>query len=338
MPIARKSLSSRVLLGLLLALLQGLALAAEIVDTTYVEQAMRRGAVVWDVRDADDYQAGHVPGAVNLGDVGRVLRDANREDFVPTPQVEALLGKAGIDILNKEVIAYSRKGDPYAYYAAYLARYFGAPNAKVFHGGLDDWSAAGKPLDKKATTLPAVALKLTPQPGVALWNDDMVARVRAGKTQILDVRTPREYSGDDIRAIRGGHVPDALNIPYEQNWVDPATPAKLARKEVKTRDGMALKPLEDLRRLYAKLDPDKEVVVMCQSGVRASETATVLRDLGFKDVKVYEPSWLGYAGVLSAPAANETFFNVGALNGRLGAMLGRIDELEAEVERLKARK
>ena len=207
-----------------------------------------------------------------------------------------------------------------------------------FHGGLDDWSAAGKPLDKKATTLPAVALKLTPQPGVALWNDDMVARVRAGKTQILDVRTPREYSGDDIRAIRGGHVPDALNIPYEQNWVDPATPAKLARKEVKTRDGMALKPLEDLRRLYAKLDPDKEVVVMCQSGVRASETATVLRDLGFKDVKVYEPSWLGYAGVLSAPAANETFFNVGALNGRLGAMQGRIDELEAEVERLKARK
>ncbi|MGZ9274466.1 MAG: rhodanese-like domain-containing protein [Nitrospira sp.] len=57
------------------------------------------------------------------------------------------------------------------------------------------------------------------------------------------------------------------------------------------------------RRLYAGLDPNKEVVVYCQSGVRASLTAAVLRDLGFKDVKVYEPSWLGYAGVERAGGA-----------------------------------
>jgi thiosulfate/3-mercaptopyruvate sulfurtransferase len=328
----------RLLVGLATFLGTAWACAADIVDTAYVEEAIRRGAIVWDTRDADAYKDGHLPGAVNAEETAKTLRDANREDWLPTPQIEAILGKAGIDLLRKEVIVYSRKGDNSAYFGFNTLRYFGAVNAKVYHGGLDDWKAAGKPVATAPTTLAPVALKLMPQSGVVLWTDEMVARVRAGKTQIVDVRTPKEFSGDDIRAIRGGHVPNAVNVPYEQNWVDPATAAKLSKKEVKTRDGMSLKPVADLRKLYAGLDPEKEVVVYCQSGVRASQTATVLRDLGFKDVKVYEPSWLGYAGVLSAPADQETFFNVGALNGRLAGMQGRIEELEAELDKLKGKR
>jgi thiosulfate/3-mercaptopyruvate sulfurtransferase len=45
-------------------------------------------------------------------------------------------------------------------------------------------------------------------------------------------RTPQEFTGEDIRAIRGGHIPGAVNIPYEQNWVDPETQTKLARKRI----------------------------------------------------------------------------------------------------------
>ena len=65
-------------------------------------------------------------------------------------------------------------------------------------------------------------------------------------------------------------------------------------------------------------------------------TASVLRNLGFKDVKLYEPSWLGYAGTLSAPAEREVFFNVAALNGRLAALQGRVGELEAELKSVRA--
>ena len=85
---------------------------------------------------------------------------------------------------------------------------------------------------------------------------------------------------------------------------------------------------ENLKALYARLDPGKETVVYCQSGVRAAETASVLETLGFRNIKVYDSSWLGYAARLDAPAANERFFNVGALNGRLASMQRRIDELE----------
>ena len=39
-------------------------------------------------------------------------------------------------------------------------------------------------------------------------------------------------------------------------------------------------------------------------------------------------AWLGYAAKLDAPAENEAFLNIGALNGRLAAMQARIEALE----------
>ena len=308
----------------------------DIVDTAYVEQALARGAIVWDAREAADYAAEHIPGAVNFGWVGNVFRDPNREDLPAVPEAEKLFGAAGVDPMGKEVIVYTRKGDPFAYYGVHAMQYYGAKQTKVYHGGIDDWKTAGKPVTKEATTLPPVVVQLAAQDSLVLWNKDMLERVRAGGAQILDVRTPREYVGDDIRAVRGGHVPGAVNIPHEQNWQDPQTAAKLARKEVPTRDGMALKDEAALRALYAKLDPGKETIVYCQSGVRASQTATVLRALGFRDVKVYEPSWLGYAGMLSAPAENEVFVNVGALTSKITTLESQVKSLEEELAKLKS--
>jgi thiosulfate/3-mercaptopyruvate sulfurtransferase len=87
--------------------------AQEIVDTAYVADAAKRGAVIWDVRDADACKPGHTSGTVNIGNAGDVLRDPNTEDFVATERVEKLFNDSGID-LGKEVIVYSRKGDPCA--------------------------------------------------------------------------------------------------------------------------------------------------------------------------------------------------------------------------------
>ena len=307
-----------------------------IVDTAAVEQALQRGAIVWDARDADDYAEGHIAGAVNFGAAGDLFRDPNREDPPSAAVAAQLFGNAGIDILNREVIVYGGKGDPYAYFAARMSEYYGGKHAKVYHGGIDDWKAAGKPVSTTATRLPPLTLSLSDERAGTLWTPDVIERVRAGGAQIVDARTPKEFSGEDIRAIRGGHIVGAVNIPYESNWVDPGTAGKLASKQVKTKDGMALKPAEQLKTLYAKLDPAKETVVYCQSGVRASEAAVVLRDLGFKNVKVYEPSWLGYAGVLSAPAADEVFVNVGALNGKISSLQGRVRSLESDIAKLQA--
>ena len=322
----------RVILGCLLLGLSSLAAAAPIVDAAYVKAAAARGAIVWDVRATPQYKKGHIPGAVSIGDAGAALREMTKEDFIETDKIEKILGAAGIDPAQ-EVIVYGDRGSPYAYFGRFTLRYFGGKNVAVFHDGVDGWTAAGNALETTDATRQPVTLKLTPVVALSPTTDEVVALVGKG-VQIVDARSPAEYSGQDVRAIRGGHIPGAVNVPFEQNWKDPETAAKLAKKAVPDNSGMTLKATEDLKALYAKLDPSKETVVYCQSGVRASEDAAILEQLGFKNVKVYDSSWLGYAARLNAPVADETFFNVGATTAKLGALTKRVEELERLVEQL----
>jgi len=321
-------------LALGMAMLPMLASAQVIVDVPYVQAALQRQVQIWDVRSDKDFAKGHIPGALSAGDAAAVLRDANAEDFLSVAEVEKILGDAGIDP-NRETVVYGSRGTWNAYFGRYALRYFGGTRVTVLHDGIEGWQAAGLPLATGAAQAKPVKLSLKPNPALAVTTQEMVAMAGRPGVQIIDARTPLEFAGKDIRALRGGHIPGAVNIPYEQNWVDPQTLQKLSRKQVCDNSGMALKASADLKALYAKLDPSKETVVYCQSGARASETAGVLEQLGFKNVKVYDASWLGYGNQLDAPANNATVFNVGALNARIGAMQARIDTLEKELAAAK---
>ncbi len=303
----------------------------QIVDAAFLKAAQARGAVLWDARDEGSFAKGHIPGAVNIGAPGDELRDANTEDYLPIPQIEKILGAAGLDP-QREVIVYAQRGASSAYFAQFTLRYFGAHRAHVFHDGIDGWRAAGEKVATEPTPPNPVALKLVPAAGLTVDTKAVIAAVRNPNVQIVDARTPKEFKGEDIRAIRGGHIPGALNIPYEQNWLDPDAIGKMRRGQLKDSSGMSLKPRDELRKLYAALDPDKETIVYCQSGVRAAETAAVLADLGFRNVKLYDSSWLGYAAALSAPADNEVFVNVGALNNQIRSLESRINALEAALQ------
>ena len=310
------------------------AQSSSIVDLEYVKSAQQRGVIIWDVRASNQYLEGHIPGAINVGDIGTVLRDPNREDFIDLAEINSIFNKAGLDI-NKEIIVYGSRGNPYAYFGLFTINYFGGKQAKVFHDGIDGWADAGLLIEKTPSTLASINVRLIPQDNLVVTNEQMRKLYNNQSVQVVDARTFNEFKGNDVRAIRGGHIPGAVSIPYEQNWKDPATGSKLAKKEVKTNVGMSLKSKDELNALYSKLDPNKETVVYCQSGVRAAETATVLQNLGYKNVKIYDSSWLGWASHLASPVADETYLNVGMLNARIAAMQNKINELEA---RLKANK
>lgn len=331
-------LSSRWLLPALFTLCTGLAhgQAPLIVDTAFVEQAAQRGAILWDVRSEEDYKKGHIPGAINFDDPQTQLRDGKSEDYLPIPQMERILGEAGIDPA-KEIVVYGAKALPAAYFAQQTLAYLGASRVHVYHGGFEDWKAAGKGVSTERSALPAVTFEAeNVRKDRIVSTADVVARINQADVQIVDARTAREFTGEDIRALRGGHIPGAVNIPFEQNWVDPDTPRKLQRRQVSNKDGMSLKSREALKALYAALDPQKETIVYCQSGSRASQTASVLEELGFKDVKIYDGSWLAYGNTFDAPAQSVSYFNVGRVNSMLNQLQGRIDALEAELEQMKA--
>ncbi|CAK0776431.1 Thiosulfate sulfurtransferase [Gammaproteobacteria bacterium] len=308
--------------------------ASRVVDTTYVEEAALRGAIIWDIRGEADYKKEHIPGAINIGDAGKMLRNENTEDYLPLDQVEKILGAGGIDP-EQEIVVYGAKGNPYVYFAEVTMEYLGAKNAHAYHGGIDDWKAAGKAVNNLPVQRAPLDLHLKPANDVIVTTAEVRNALNSPEIQIVDARTPKEYKGEDIRAIRGGHIPNAVNIPFEQNWIDPDTMKKLAEKKVTTMDGLALKSPSDLNALYAKLNPNKETIVYCQSSVRASESATVLKDLGFHNVKVYDSSWLGYGNTLDAPAEDVTFFNVGLMTMKMGALQKRVEVLEKELAEIR---
>jgi thiosulfate/3-mercaptopyruvate sulfurtransferase len=307
------------------------AQSSSIVDLEYVKAAQQRGVIIWDVRASNQYLEGHIPRAINVGDIGTVLRDPNREDFIDLAEINSIFNKAGLDI-NKEIIVYGSRGNPYAYFGLFTINYFGGKQAKVFHDGIDGWADAGLLIEKTPSTMASINVRLIPQDNLVVTNEQMRKLYNNQSVQVVDARTFNEFKGNDVRAIRGGHIPGAVSIPYEQNWKDPATGSKLAKKEVKTNLGMSLESKDELNALYSKLDPNKETVVYCQSGVRAAETATVLQNLGYKNVKIYDSSWLGWASHLASPVADETYLNVGMLNARIAAMQNKINELEATLK------
>jgi len=325
---------------LLTALVMGVATvgAAQdriIVDTDFVKQAMQRGALIWDVRAERAYTGGHIPGAINIGSITSVLRDSRTEDYIAIKEIERILGEAGIS-RSSEIVLYGDKARPDAYFGYVTMRYLGVDKVYVYHGGLDDWETDGNSVDKAPTKLAATQFEAAPNPALLVDTREVINKVGKTSVQIIDARTASEYMGDDIRALRGGHIPGAVNIPYDANWVDPDTPAKLARRKVSNKDGMNLKSRDALQAMYAGLDPDKETIVYCQSGTRASETAVVLQDLGFSNVRVYDSSWLDYGNTFEAPVENVSYFDVSRVNKLIQSLQMQIDTLSDEITTLKA--
>jgi thiosulfate/3-mercaptopyruvate sulfurtransferase len=313
----------------------GLAQAGRIADTEEVAKTVTRGAILWDVREGPAYTKGHIPGAVNVGSkICTILRTPGTWDYVPIQRINQWLANWGIDPA-KEIVVYGDKASVCPYFVLVTLEFVGAQNVKVYHGGIDDWASANRPLSTTPAVIMPLALRLRVKPDVIVSTDEVIRSLKRNDVQILDVRTPKEYSGEDVRALGGGHIPGAMNLPYEMNWVDPQALFKMETESWAARKGLALKTPEQLKEVYAKLDLQKETLVYCQTSPRAWVTATVLKDLGFQRVRVYDSSWLGYGNRFDAPAENETFFDVFALTRRLAMMEKRINALEKELARIK---
>lgn len=93
-----------------------------------------------------------------------------------------------------------------------------------------------------------IVWRMSPAKGVnTISTSDLKEKLSNKSTQFVDVRTPGEY--------KGRHISQFQNIPLDQ------LPTKIG-----------------------KLDPAKETVVICQSGMRSSRAARILKKAGFKNV------------------------------------------------------
>jgi thiosulfate/3-mercaptopyruvate sulfurtransferase len=247
--------------------------------------------LIVDVRTDKHFDGKVIPGAVRLpwSDFRYDNTASNTGSlFVGVERAQEILGAHGIG-RTQTLVLYdnaARDGGATASYVFWVLDVLGHDNKRVLEGGIDAWARAGYDLDARPAELSAI-LYQAPMDEIRskrLIDGNYVYR-RLGDPfyQIIDVRSRDEYLGNkgtrDLRgnALKLGHIPTAVNVNYEDHWVD---------KETKL-----IKPYGALQALYPGIDPDRGIIVYCNSGRRSSFSYYMLRLMGMANVATYEASW-----------------------------------------------
>ena len=231
----------------------------------------------------DSYMAGHVPGAVFF-DINAIADpDTDLPHMLPPPENFAeAAGRLGLG-REKRIVVYDAHGIYSAPRVWWTLRVMGYRHVYVLDGGLKAWAAGGHDLE----TADAGPLPVTLVPRIDRTLIADLTRVAdalaGGTTQVVDARSAGRFRGEapEPRAsLRSGHMPGALNVPFDQ---------------VLNVDG-TLKSASDLAQVFAGVDLTRPVITSCGSGVTASVLALALARLGRNDVAIYDGSWTEWGG------------------------------------------
>jgi len=239
-------------------------------------RSMPHGGVVAMSSGREQYAAGHIPGAVHL-DYADDLSDPATPyaaRVAPPELFASVMGDHGIGD-DTIVIAYDAGTIPFAARMVWMLRYYGHDEVYVLAGGYPAWVAAGYPVSTQTAAPERATFTPRLRPDVRASRDDVLAVADGRSTaQLIETQRDQTYAQRD-RDIKGA-VRISGNV-----LLDDANGGRVADRAV-------------LARLVrdAGLDPHARTIVSCGSGVSASGAWLALRAAGFRDVAVYDGSWM----------------------------------------------
>jgi thiosulfate/3-mercaptopyruvate sulfurtransferase len=238
--------------------------------------------ILADTRSFKEYSEGHITGAVHLDLFAFHWIDTTKqgiENF--NNQAQNLLSILGVTP-EKKVIFYDSVSGMLAARGVWMLMYFSHQNVSMLDGGITKWQKENFPLETKPNAF-------KPSKFSGKINSEIISgfeyiQENLDNVKILDARSTGEYDGSTIRAAQSGHIPNAINIDWNQNISDDGT----------------FKNDEELSQMY-DYPKDSEIVTYCQGAYRAANTFLVLKKLGFTNVKVYLGSWGEWGNKLELP-------------------------------------
>jgi 3-mercaptopyruvate sulfurtransferase SseA len=250
------------------------------------------GLVVIDARAKTLYDAGHIPGAINLihgtfWTGGKGLKSVT--------ELQNLLGAAGLT-RDKTYVVYDNTTASWgaAGRIFWMLEYLGCTKVHILNGGWDKWVADGKPTETVTKTLPATAFTSVVNESIRSTKESILSRMASTDFAIVDARTDEEYIGWQLYGeTRGGHIPGAVNIKYE--WLYNTDKTVLSYTD--------LKALFESRGITST----KEVTAHCTAGIRSGFVYFALRLLGYPRASNYDASILEWA------AADATAYPMGKM-------------------------
>jgi thiosulfate/3-mercaptopyruvate sulfurtransferase len=244
----------------------------------------------FDGRDGRQiYLAGHLPGAVHAS-YPTDLADPSTTppNLIPGPDyLAAAMSRLGI--ANQTlVIGYDDEGGHFASRLWLNLRYYGHDAVKILNGGIEKWRDEGRPLATGPVQVPPATFQPGPaRPDLRIAGDELSDHLGDPGLAVLDVRRRSEYTGEEVRAARGGRIPGAKLLFWQENL----------------NPDWTFRSADEIRQRHeaAGVADDADVVTYCQGGVRAAHAAFSLYLTGYENVRVYDGSWAEWGNRAELP-------------------------------------
>lgn len=278
--------------------LQAYAHPERLVTTAWLAEHLDDPGLVVAESDEDVllYETGHIPGAVKI-DWHTDLNDDVARDYIDGEGFARMMRSKGIT-RDTTIVFYGDKFNWWAAYALWVSTLFGHSDARLLDGGRQRWLEEERPMTTEIPQRPPTSYPVVERDDTQIraFREQVLAHIK-DKKPLVDVRSPGEYSGELLHmpdypqegAIRGGHIPGAVNVP----WVTAAN-----------EDG-TFKTADELREIYLKgqsLSSDDDIVAYCRIGERSSHTWFVLTHLlGLAHVRNYDGSWVEWGNAVRVP-------------------------------------
>lgn len=249
-------------------------------------------AIHWEADAATSrasFAKGHIPGAVLAEGQAFARPPLDGEGRNPLPTPEALAQSvAGWGLsLDDDIVLYDQKKHVHAGRAWWVLKHAGFRKVRILNGGLAAWKAAGGAIaEGDASPRAPSTVQLAWGQLNAIDADQAAAWPERGI--LLDARSAARFGGaPDPLDPRPGHVPGAVNAPWEDN-LQP--------------DGR-FRPAAELRQHYEALGVREgaPLAAYCGSGVSAVHDLIALAEAGFPVGALYVGSWSEWGADLRRP-------------------------------------
>lgn len=237
--------------------------------------------ILIDIREASDYNEGHIKGAINLP---YQTYFTSPDSYLP--DLELLTNKLGELGVNHQtrLILYDQAGKRRVSKAFFIFYYLNHETS-ILNGGIEEVSQ--EKLTSEVPVYPETSYLLKPVKERLVDLDYIESNLNNPQSLLIDSRSKKRFEGIEEKKYRkAGHIPNAIN--YVSNEV--------------FDDSGKFKSAAELKEHFKNLTAD-EVIVSCGSGGSASLNLVALRAAGYDQVKMFSD---GYKAWLDANKEVET--------------------------------